>query len=56
VDSAEKLVRTATDLLQDSERRAKLAAASKGWHEVNRGATERTLAVIQRRLKDGGGK
>ena len=56
VDSAEKLVRTATDLLLDSERRAKLAAASKGWHEVNRGATERTLAAIQRRLKDVGPK
>ena len=38
------------ELLQDAAQREKLATAARGWHEVNRGATERTLAVIRRQL------
>ena len=37
-------------LLQDAGKRDKLAAAARSWHEVNRGATERTLAVIRRQI------
>jgi 3-deoxy-D-manno-octulosonic-acid transferase len=38
------------ELLQDSATRGKLAAAARGWHEINRGATERTFAAIRRQL------
>ena len=42
---------TATvELLQDSGQREKLAAAAREWSESNRGATERTLAVIRTQL------
>jgi 3-deoxy-D-manno-octulosonic-acid transferase len=37
-------------LLQDAAQREQLAKAARGWYEVNRGATERTLAVIRGQL------
>jgi 3-deoxy-D-manno-octulosonic-acid transferase len=45
-----KLRDAVVELLQDSASREKFAAAARGWHEINRGATERTLAVIRRQL------
>jgi 3-deoxy-D-manno-octulosonic-acid transferase len=50
VSTAEMLVSVAVELLQDPMQRAQLSAASRGWHEVNRGATARTLAIMQRHL------
>ena len=50
VETLEELVRGAEELLRDPTQREKLADASRRWHEVNRGATERTLAVIRTRL------
>lgn len=51
VETHSELVTVAVELLQDTEQRAKLAAAAKAWHEMNRGATARTLTVIQDYLK-----
>jgi 3-deoxy-D-manno-octulosonic-acid transferase len=53
VATTDALVATVVELLQDSAQREKLAVAARGWHEVNRGATGRTLAVIGGRLKRG---
>lgn len=47
VDTHDELVTAALDLLQDANQRAKLSAAAHEWHEANRGATARTLAVIR---------
>jgi 3-deoxy-D-manno-octulosonic-acid transferase len=44
------LVAAVVELMQDSAQREQLAVAARSWHEVNRGATERTLAVIRERL------
>jgi 3-deoxy-D-manno-octulosonic-acid transferase len=49
-ETAGELSRAVVELLQDATQRGKLAAAAKAWHEENRGATERTLAVIRREL------
>ena len=50
VATADELVAASVDLLQDGVKRAELTAAVHGWHEMNRGATERTLVVIRREM------
>ncbi|MDB6114278.1 MAG: waaA [Lacunisphaera sp.] len=50
VETHSELITAAVELLQDAAQRAKLAAAARTWHEQNRGATERTLAVIRAQL------
>ncbi|HKB58378.1 MAG TPA: glycosyltransferase N-terminal domain-containing protein [Lacunisphaera sp.] len=50
VETHSELITTVVELLQDPAQREKLAAAAQAWHEVNRGATERTLAVIRTQL------
>jgi len=52
VATAGDLVAAAVELLQDPAKRTDLAAAAHGWHEVNRGATARTLALIRRELEN----
>jgi 3-deoxy-D-manno-octulosonic-acid transferase len=51
VETPDDLVREAVALLEDPAGRAVLAAAGRGWGEANRGATERTLAVIRELLR-----
>lgn len=46
VQTADELVRAAVELLQDGAARQRLAGAAREWSAANRGATERTLAVI----------
>jgi 3-deoxy-D-manno-octulosonic-acid transferase len=55
VETHSELISVAVELLQDEAQRAKLAAAAREWHEANRGATERTLAVIRLELRRPGG-
>lgn len=50
VDTHSELITAAVELLQDTTQRDKLAAAAREWSEANRGATERTLAVIRAQL------
>jgi 3-deoxy-D-manno-octulosonic-acid transferase len=50
VETHSELISVAVELLQDEAQRAKLAAAARAWSEANRGATERTLAVIRAQL------
>jgi 3-deoxy-D-manno-octulosonic-acid transferase len=50
VETHSELISVAVELLQDSAQREKLAAAAREWSEANRGATERTLAVIRTQL------
>lgn len=50
VATADELVAVAVELLQDPVKRSALATAAHRWHEVNRGATARTLAVIRKEL------
>jgi 3-deoxy-D-manno-octulosonic-acid transferase len=50
VETHSELIAAAVELLQDSAQREKLAAAARAWSEANRGATERTLAVIREEL------
>ncbi len=50
VETHTDLVRVAVELLQDTVQRGELAAAARDWAEANRGATERTLAVIRELL------
>src|SRR5882757_10016193 len=50
VETHSELISVAVELLQDSAQREKLAAAARDWSEANRGATERTLAVIRAQL------
>ncbi len=50
VETHSELISAAVELLQDGGQRAKLAAAAREWHEANRGATARTLAVIRTQL------
>jgi 3-deoxy-D-manno-octulosonic-acid transferase len=45
-----ELISTAVELLADAPQRARLAAAARAWHEENRGAAARTLAVIRAHL------
>ena len=51
VETHSELITAAVELLQDEAQRGKLAAAAQDWHEQNRGATDRTLAVIRARLR-----
>lgn len=50
VATHEELVRAAVELLEDATEREQLAGAARAWSEANRGATERTLAVIRAEL------
>jgi len=50
VEDHAELVAAATRLLEEADRREKLAAAARAWSELNRGATARTLAVLRREL------
>ncbi len=54
VETQAELITTAVELLQDSAQRERMALAAKAWHEENRGATERTLAIIQAQIATGG--
>lgn len=54
VETHSELIAAAAELLQDTVQREKLAAAARDWSEANRGATERTLAVIRAQLGHGG--
>ncbi len=54
VETHSELIAAAVELLQDTAQRAKLAAAAREWSATNRGATERTLAVIRAQLGHGG--
>jgi 3-deoxy-D-manno-octulosonic-acid transferase len=51
VETHSELISVAVELLQDEAQRARLAAAARVWSEANRGATERTLAVIRGELR-----
>ena len=50
VESHDALIAAAAELLQDEAQRDRLARAAGEWGEANRGATERTLAVIRAQL------
>jgi 3-deoxy-D-manno-octulosonic-acid transferase len=50
VETHDELVAAAVKLLQDEPQRHRLATAGREWGEANRGATERTLAVIRAQL------
>ncbi|MFZ5494725.1 MAG: 3-deoxy-D-manno-octulosonic acid transferase [Verrucomicrobiota bacterium] len=50
VETHDELISVAVELLQDPAKRARLTASAHAWHEANRGATERTLAVIRGHL------
>ncbi|HEY4301066.1 MAG TPA: glycosyltransferase N-terminal domain-containing protein [Candidatus Didemnitutus sp.] len=50
VATDEELVEAAVALLANDAARAQLANAAQAWSEANRGATERTLAVIETQL------
>ena len=50
VETHSDLIKTVVDLLKDTAQRDTMAAAARAWADVNRGATERTLAVIRTQL------
>jgi 3-deoxy-D-manno-octulosonic-acid transferase len=50
VETHSELITAVVELLADAAQRGKLAAAAREWTAQNRGATERTLAVIRARL------
>lgn len=50
VETHDELVSAAVELLQDEPQRDRLAQAAREWGEANRGATERTLAVVRAQL------
>jgi 3-deoxy-D-manno-octulosonic-acid transferase len=50
VETREELIRAAAELLGSAEQRRQLTANAHAWHEANRGATDRTLAVIRELL------
>ncbi|MDQ5980528.1 MAG: 3-deoxy-D-manno-octulosonic-acid transferase [Verrucomicrobiota bacterium] len=50
VETHEDLVREAVEYLRFPAKRAKLSSSARAWHEANRGATERTLAVVREML------
>ena len=50
VETADELCRAVVELLIDAAQREKLSAAARSWHEINRGATGRTLVIIQDHL------
>jgi 3-deoxy-D-manno-octulosonic-acid transferase len=45
-----ELITACVELLADEAQRARMGAAALGWHAQNRGAVERTLAVIREHL------
>ena len=47
VETPDELIATSVELLLDAAQRDRLASAARVWHESNRGATARTLEVIQ---------
>jgi 3-deoxy-D-manno-octulosonic-acid transferase len=51
VADATELAAACAELLRDDRRRLAMAAAAQAWHQANRGATERTLAVIRQELR-----
>jgi 3-deoxy-D-manno-octulosonic-acid transferase len=53
VETHSELIAATVELLADPAQREKLAAAAREWTAVNRGATERTLAVIRAQLAGG---
>lgn len=50
VETHQELITAVVELLADAAQRERLAAAAREWTAVNRGATERTLAVIRAQL------
>lgn len=50
VETHSDLIKAAVELLKDDAQRGTMAAAARAWTDVNRGATERTLAVIRTQL------
>ena len=50
VETHDELIRAAVELLANEDQRKRLTASAHAWHEANRGATERTLAVIRELL------
>ena len=50
VETHSDLIKAAVELLKDTAQRDTMAAAARVWADVNRGATERTLAVIRTQL------
>ena len=50
VETHSELIAAAVELLADAAQREKMAAGAREWTAVNRGATERTLAVIRAHL------
>ena len=50
VETHSELIKAAVELLCDPAQRGTMAANARAWHEANRGATERTLAVIRAQL------
>lgn len=50
VETSAALIDAAVGLLQDEAQRYRLAEAAREWGETNRGATERTFAVIKAQL------
>jgi 3-deoxy-D-manno-octulosonic-acid transferase len=50
VETHEELIRVAVELLGDAAKRRQLSESAHVWHEANRGATARTLAVIRSTL------
>ncbi len=50
VETHAELIAVAVELLGDAAQREKLAAAARDWSEANRGATDRTLSVINTQL------
>ena len=47
VETHAELIAVAVELLGDEPKRRRLSESAHVWHEANRGATERTLAVIR---------
>lgn len=54
VETHSELIAAAVELLADPAQRERQAAAAREWTAVNRGATERTLAVIRAHLGQAG--
>jgi 3-deoxy-D-manno-octulosonic-acid transferase len=51
VETGDELTRVAVALLGDDDARRRLSSAAHEWHEANRGATDRTFAVIRAELR-----
>lgn len=51
VETHAELITAATSLLQDTIQRGHLAEAARSWADANRGATDRTLAVVRELLR-----